>query len=99
MDLEAETLSASRFFNAAPAHIGFGRRCYQNEVVVGLGRVLFSQHVLANVGLISATFSWTHPPPGVPLHFCLHFIRRSMGNLYYFLMDANENGNANAICF
>ena len=24
MDLEAETLSESRFFNAAPAHIGFG---------------------------------------------------------------------------
>ena len=26
-----------------------------------------------------------HPLP-FPLHFCLHFIRRSMGNLYYFLM-------------
>ena len=26
-----------------------------------------------------------HPLP-FPLHFCLHFKRRSMGNLYYFLM-------------
>ena len=26
-----------------------------------------------------------HPLP-FPLHFCLHFIRRSMGNLYNFLM-------------
>ena len=26
-----------------------------------------------------------HPLPS-PLHVCLHFIRRSMGNLYYFLM-------------
>ena len=43
MDLEAETLSGSRFFNAAHAHIGFG--------------VEFSQHFLAKVGLRSATLA------------------------------------------
>ena len=34
MDLEAETLSEWRFFNAAPAHIGFGSRLLLNVWIV-----------------------------------------------------------------
>ena len=42
-------------------------------------------------------FSRAHPPP-FPLHFCLHFIRRSMVNHYYFSnAHANANANANAM--
>ena len=40
-------------------------------------------------------FSRAHPPP-FPLHFCLHFIRRSMVN-HYYLFNANANANANAM--
>ena len=56
MDLEAETLSESRFVNAAHAHIGFGI-CFFYYEVFGPGCVEFSQHVLAKVGLRSATLA------------------------------------------
>ena len=37
-----------------------------------------------------------HPLP-FPLHFCLHFIWRSMVNhCYFFNANANANGNANS---
>ena len=60
LEWEAEILSDLRFVDALSIYMGPGSKNHQTQLVSGLGRVEFSEFLLAKVatsGLRSATFS------------------------------------------
>ena len=60
LDVEVEILSKVRFSYALSIHMGYGSKDHQHQLVYGIGRLDFSNFLLAKVatsGLRSATFS------------------------------------------